>query len=61
MQLQWGGGATEAVAYFAEGKVGTLIVQYLWEPAAPLKRQELNAALICAFKPKARVCNGRGD
>src|SRR4051812_30634033 len=29
MQLQWGGGATEAVAYFAEGKAGTLIVQYL--------------------------------
>ena len=61
VQLQWGGGATEAVAYFAEGKPGTLIVQYLWEPAAPLKRQDLNVALICAFKPKAKVCDGRGD
>lgn len=61
VQLQWGGGATEAVAYFAEGKAGTLVVQYLWEPAAPLKRQELNVALICAFKPKAKVCDGRGD
>ena len=61
VQLQWGGGATEAVAYFPEGRAGTLVVQYLWEPGAPLKRQELNTALICAFKPKAKVCDGRGD
>ncbi len=61
VQLQWGGGATEAVAYFDEAKRGTLIVQYLWEPGAPLKRGELDTALICAFKPKAKVCDGRGD
>ncbi|MEO6339055.1 MAG: hypothetical protein ABIO39_03355 [Caulobacteraceae bacterium] len=61
VQLQWGGGATEAVAYFAEGKPGTLVVQYLWEPGAPLMRKDLTAALICAFKPKAKVCDGRGD
>jgi uncharacterized protein YecT (DUF1311 family) len=57
--ISWAGGAADFTAYVPDKKK-VLMTEWVWTGTAVPSPSDVRAGILCAFKPKQKVCRDRG-
>jgi hypothetical protein len=59
VMISWAGGADDFTAYFADGKK-VLMTEWVWAGTEAPSPGDVRTGILCAFKPKQKICRDRG-
>jgi hypothetical protein len=59
VMISWAGGADDFTAYVADGKQA-LMTEWVWTGNEAPSLEDVRTGILCAFKPKQKICRDRG-